>query len=198
MRVLIACEYSATVRDAFERRGHFAVSCDLLPSERPGKHIQGNVLDYLDRGWDLLIAHPPCQYLANSGVSWLRRQRDRWIHMLDAALLFNALYNAPVSRVCVENPIPHKYARALIGDYTQLIQPFQYGHLVSKATCLWLRNLPPLQPTHDRSAEYRAQPRDRTHWLLKAGPSPDRAKERARFFSGVASAMADQWGLLDD
>ena len=147
MRVLIACEFSGVVRDAFRERGHDAWSCDLLPTEREGPHIQGNVLPVAANTWDLLIAHPPCTFLCNSGVRWLIGNKGRWKAMNSAAAFFNALLIGPVPRIAVENPIQHGYARDILPLYQQLIQPWQFGHGETKATCLWLKNLPPLMPT---------------------------------------------------
>jgi hypothetical protein len=188
MRVLVACEFSGTVRDAFAARGHDAWSCDLLPSESEGNHIEGNVLDILDAGWDLMIAHPPCTRLANSGVHWLNR-RDLWSELDESAEFFRDLLHAPIPRVCVENPIPHKYAVKRIGrKYDQIVRPWQFGQGLSKAVCLWLRGLPKLEPTE--IVEGREQ------YIMKMGPSEDRAKKRSVFFPGIAAAMAEQWGDL--
>ena len=159
MRVLVACEYSATVRDAFRAKGHDAWSCDLLPTDGdPQWHMQGDALAIISgQHWDLLIAHPPCTYLTNSGVTWLHRDPTRWAKLDDGAAFFKALLDAPVERVAVENPIMHKYAKERIGgvQQTQTIQPYQFGHLEQKATCLWLKGLPPLQPTSDQRRKLR-------------------------------------------
>lgn len=198
MKILIACEFSGIVRDAFRARGHDAISCDLDETERPGPHIRGDVLELLDRDWDLLIAHPPCTYLANSGVQHLHdgrpsapgvlRGADRVRAMQAGARFFNALRNAPVERICVENTIPHKYARALIGPYDQLIQPWMFGHDETKAVCLWLKGLPPLRDTKVTLGN--------AHRVHRMSPGPERGKERSRFFTGIAAAMAQQWGNL--
>jgi len=145
MRVLVACEESGTVRDAFRKLGHDAWSCDLIDIDNK-HHLQGDVLEYLDWNWDLMIAHPPCTRLCNSGVMWLDK-RNLWDELKEAWQFFNKLKNAPIERICIENPIPHKYAVEHIGKYTQLIQPWQFGHGETKATCLWLKNLPLLTPT---------------------------------------------------
>lgn len=207
--MLIACEFSGVVRDAFVAAGHDAVSCDLLPTEQPGPHMEGDVLTLISAGdFDLMIAHPPCTYLTNAGVRHLhdhakparpnrkvyaREPRRtsvsgsaRWVAMFAAAEFFNALWRSPIPRIAVENPIPHKYARALIGPYTQIVQPWQFGHGETKATCLWLKNLPPLQPTQIVDG--------RTPRVHHASPGPDRWKERSRFLPGIAAAMAAQWG----
>lgn len=150
MRVLVACEFSDVVRQAFERRGHHAWSCDLLPSEGEGLfHIRDDVLKCLERpgGWDLMIAHPPCTYLCNSGVRWLNTVPGRRDRMRDAARFFIKLQRANIPLIAIENPIPHKYAKQWIGAYSQIIQPWQFGHGETKATCLWLKGLPALMPT---------------------------------------------------
>ena len=195
MNVLVACEYSGRVRDAFAERGHNAVSVDYLPSETEGKHIQGDVLDVIkSQKWDLMIAHPPCTFLTNSGVSWLHKDPSRWAKLDDACAFFKALLDAPIERICVENPIPHKYALERIGDkYSQIVQPWMFGHTETKATCLWLKGLWQLVPTSNLKAETWALPsaqRQRLHWLP---PSADRWKERSRTYEGIAKAMAEQW-----
>ena len=188
MRVLVGCEYSGTVRDAFIKAGHDAWSCDILPTEKPGPHIQGNLLEIIYDGWDLMIAHPPCTRICNSGVCWLSI-RNLWAEMENACKFFLAILDAPINKICIENPIPHKYALKEIGQkYTQIIQPWQFGHGETKATCLWLKNLPLLVPTN--IVEGREQ---RIH---KMPPGPNRWKERSRTFQGIADAMASQWGAL--
>ena len=202
MKVLIACEYSATVRDAFAARGHDAWSCDLLPSDKGGQHIQGDVLEVLDRGWDLLIAHPPCTYLTNSGVTWLwenkkenMKNEQRWKDLDEGAAFFKRLLECDIPKICVENPIPHKYAVMRIGrKYDQLVQPYHFGHKESKATCFWLKGLDPLVHTTNLKKETMALPykeRNRLHYLP---PSPDRWKIRSTTYQGIADAMAQQWG----
>lgn len=189
MRVLVACEFSGIVRDAFAKRGHVAVSCDLLPCENDdGSHYCGPVEDIMGEGgdWDLLIAHPPCTYLTNSGVRWLAGNEQRQAAMRAACVFFNWLKDAPVERIAIENPIPHRYARYEIGRYDQIIQPWQFGHGETKATCLWLKNLPKLVPTNIVEG--------RTPRVHHASPGPDRWKERSRTLQGIADAMADQWG----
>jgi hypothetical protein len=196
-RVLVACEYSGTVRNAFLDRGHDAWSCDLLPSEDgSNRHIIGDARDLLNDGWDLLmVAHPPCTRLCNSGVRWLStppagKTADQMQRELEAgADLFSTFWNAPIERVAIENPVMHRHAKALIVNYrepAQSVQPWQFGHGECKRTCLWLRNLPPLTPT--RIVEGREQ---RVHRMPERA---DRWKERSRFFPGIAEAMADQWG----
>ena len=197
MRVLVACEYSGTVRDAFIRKGHSAWSCDILPTDVSGPHYQCDVMEIIDNDWDLMIAHPPCTYLTNSGVCWLHKDPSRWDKLKEGAEFFKALLQAPIPRIAVENPIMHKYARELIGqDKTQVIQPWMFGHKEQKATCLWLKGLPPLQPTNNVKAEMMklsSAERQRIHYLP---PSPDRWKIRSTTFQGIADAMAEQWGLL--
>jgi len=196
MRVLVACEFSGIVREAFDRLGYDAWSCDFLPSEKPGKHIQGDVRDVLDDGWDLLIAFPPCTFLSNSGVRWLWEDSkymlaaERWEELCAAAKFFKKLllFNS-IPHIAIENPIPHKYALAMIGvKYDQVIQPYQFGEPYSKATCLWLRNLPKLKPT-------KLIPKDKVlHQVWKEPPSKERWKNRSRTYPGIATAMAEQWG----
>lgn len=186
MRVLIACEFSGIVREAFQACGYDAWSCNLLSTEIPGKHIQDDVLKILNYDWDLMIAHPPCTRLCNSGVRWLE-ERNLWDDMRKGAEFFKALLYAPIKRIAVENPIMHKYAREIIGvKYSQIIQPWQFGHGETKATCLWLKNLPLLQPTNIVSG--------REQRLHKLPPSSDRWRERSKTFVGIAQAMAQQWG----
>lgn len=194
MKVLVACESSGRVRDAFRRRGHDSLSCDLKKSEVGGPHYTGNVLDIIDEGWDLMVGHPPCTRLANSGVHWLSR-RDLWADLDEAAAFFRALMNANIPLVAIENPIPHKYAVQRIGrKYDQIIQPWQFGHPESKATCLWLRGLPPLTPTNVIAKPHCGYWDNQTpSGQNKIGPGPDRATIRSRTYQGIAEAMADQW-----
>ena len=196
MRVLVACEYSGTVRDAFIRAGHYAASCDLLPSDSPlGDHYQCSVMDIIDHEWDLMIAHPPCTYLTNSGVCWLHKDPSRWALLDEGAAFFKSLLEAPIPMKCIENPIQHKYAKERIGrKQNQVIQPWMFGHMEQKATCLWLEGLPPLQPTNNVKAEMLELPkreRERLHYL---SPSKDRWKLRSATYKGIAEAMAAQWG----
>ena len=188
MKVLVACEYSGIVRDAFLSKGHDAISCDVLETESPGPHYLGDVRDVLDDNWDLVIAHPPCTRLTLAGVRWLH-ERNLWSELDDACEFFN-LFQGSAPRVAIENPQPHRYAVERIGkSYDQKIQPWQFGHGETKGICLWLENLPPLKPTdivEGREAKVHRCP-----------PSKDRAKIRSRFFEGIAEAMADQWGNHD-
>jgi len=197
MKVLVACEYSGTVRDAFKARGHDAWSCDLLPTDKPGQHHQGDVIEFIKNnpGWDLVIAHPPCTYMTNSGVRWLYKDPTRWDRLAEAATFFNQLHNCKASKICIENPIMHKYAKNLISsNYSQIIQPWMFGHTEQKATCLWLQGLPPLKPTKNvKEAMMKLPHRDRNkiHYLP---PSKDRWKLRSTTYQGIADAMAAQWG----
>jgi hypothetical protein len=201
MRVLIACEFSGTVRRAFAARGHDAWSCDLLPAEdRSNHHLIGDVRNYLRDGWDLLmVAHPPCTRLCNSGVRWLSVQppgktaEQMQRELREGADLFSVCWNAPIDRIAVENPVMHRHAKTLIVNYrepAQSIQPWQFGDAESKRTCLWLKGLPRLVPTHPE------KPAEIAHRVWRMPPGPDRQKERSRFLPGVADAMADQWGNL--
>lgn len=195
MRVLVACEYSGTVRDAFIALGHDAMSCDLLPTDAPGPHYQGDVFDIINDGWDLMIAHPPCTYLSNSGVSWLYKDESRWKDMIEGAVFFRKLKESSIPRIAVENPIMHKYAKQIIGaNQSQVVQPWMFGHTEQKATCLWLKGLPELKPTNDVKEEMMKltkQERQRLHYLP---PSAERWKIRSKTYEGIAQAMAEQWG----
>ena len=188
MRVLVACEYSGRVRDAFIAQGHDAISCDLLPTDAPGPHHQGDVRDMLRQPWDLIIAHPPCTRLCNSGVRWLA-ERDLWAEMREGAAFFLDCLNANAPRVAVENPVMHRYARAIIGrgpDFT--VQPWQFGDDFKKRTCFWTRGLSPLTPTSNLDG---STARADCH---TATPGPDRWKIRSTTYQGIADAMAAQWG----
>lgn len=183
MRVLVACEFSGTVRDAFIARGHDAVSCDLLPSERPGPHHQGDVLAILGDGWDLMVAHPPCTHLAVSGARHFAAKRADGRQQ--AALDFvRALMASPIPRWCIENPVSVISSHVRRPD--QVIQPWQFGHGETKATCLWLHGLPKLAATSVVDGRH-----ERVH---RMSPSPERWRERSRTYQGVADAMAAQWG----
>lgn len=189
MRVLVACEYSGRTRDAFGELGHDAWSCDLLPSETPGNHIQGDVSILLWEEWDLIIAHPPCTYLANSGVRWLHSDPKRWRKMEAGATFFRMLLDGAPCPVAVENPVMHGYARELVGrgpDFT--VQPWQFGDNFKKRTCFWTRGLPPLKPTSDLDGSSAVAE------CHLAPPSKDRWKDRSRTYPGLAKAMAEQWG----
>jgi hypothetical protein len=184
MRVLVACEYSGRVRDAFRKRGHEAMSCDLLPTEVDGPHYQGPVEDVLNDGWDLMVAHPPCTYLAISGMWATYQGRRPWSATEDALDFVRLLMDAPIDRWAIENPI--SMISTAIRKPEQIIQPWEYGHGETKATCLWLKNLPRLRPSNCVEG--------RECNIIKMPPGPDRWKERSRTFEGVAEAMGDQWG----
>lgn len=181
MKILIACEFSGIVRNAFTAKGHDAWSCDILPSEQKGNHIQGNVLEILNNGWDLMIAHPPCTHLAVSGSRWFKYKVKEQKEALE---FVNILLNAPIEKIALENPI--SIISTHIRKPDQIIQPWQFGHGETKATCLWLKNLPKLKPTNIVEG--------RENRIHKEPPSPDRWKNRSRTFAGIARAMADQWG----
>jgi hypothetical protein len=196
MKVLVACEYSGRVRDAFLAQGHQAMSCDLLPTDSPGPHYQGDVMDIIADGWDLMVAHPPCTYLSVSGMHWTTRGlRDPKLTE-DALGFARLLMDAPIERIAVENPISVISSRIRKPD--QIVNPYEFGHDASKKTCLWLKNLPPLRPTQ------MIEPRivnGRPRWgnqtasgQNKLAPSADRWKIRSETYEGIAKAMAAQWG----
>lgn len=199
MKILIACEYSGRVRQAFEKMGHDVLSCDFEPAEDgAANHYQGDIRDVLHEGWDMMIAHPPCTYLTNSGVHWLHKDPGRWAKLDDGAAFFKLLLEAPIPKKAIENPIMHKYAKERIGGLkqSQVIQPWMFGHTEQKATCLWLQGLPLLEATNNVRAEMMMLPkreRERLHYLP---PSPTRWKERSRTYLGIADAMASQWSLI--
>lgn len=181
MRVLVACEFSGAVRDAFAAFGHDAWSCDLLPSETLGNHYQRDVRDILRDGWDLMVAHPPCTHLAVSGARWFHEKRAE---QAEALAFVRLLLDAPIPHIALENPV--SVISAAVREPDQIIQPWQFGHGETKATCLWLKNLPALRPTQiveGREARVHRMP-----------PGPNRWRERSRTFAGIAQAMADQWG----
>lgn len=187
MRVLIACEFSGEVRDAFISKGHEAWSCDLLPSDKPGPHIQDDVLKYINPiyAWDMLIGFPPCTFVCFAGIRWNVGNQERQGESDKAIEFFKRLYNSKIAKICIENPvgiIPRKTGI----KWTQMIHPWQFGHGEQKKTCLWLRGLPPLQPTN--IVEGREQR------MFKMGPSVTRSSERSKTFPGIAQAMAQQWG----
>lgn len=183
MRVLIACEYSGIVREAFAKKGHDAMSCDLLPAEIPGNHYQGDIRDVLYDGWDLMIGHPPCDHLAVSGARWFKEKRADGRQQA-AIEFFMMLANAPIEKIALENPVSIMSTQYRRPD--QIIQPWMFGHGETKATCLWLKNLPLLQPTNI------VEGREQRIW--KMGPSEHRWKERSRTFTGISEAMANQFG----
>jgi hypothetical protein len=201
MKILIACEYSGTVRDAFIKAGHDAMSCDILPTDVPGPHYQGDVFDIIDRGWDMIIAHPPCTYLSRAGARWTYKggilNEERYQLGLQAKDFFLKILNSNCPRVAVENPTPMKVFE--LPEYSQAIQPYEFGHPFSKRTLLWLKNLPPLISTCivDNHTPYLPS----NTGGKKRGQSYSRGtsknwKESAKTFQGIADAMALQWGSL--
>jgi hypothetical protein len=204
MKILVACEYSGRVREAFRKLGHDAWSCDLLPSDDNSPyHIQGDVLEILNDGWDMMIAHPPCTYLANSGVQhmWNGRKKEngknveRWKNMEDGRRFLLSLLNAPIPKIAVENPLPHSYAE--LPPYTQIIHPYYFGEEASKRTCLWLKNLPNLEKTNVVSPGERYYDKNGksngSKWY-QLPPGKDRWKHRSTTFQSIANTMAEQWG----
>ena len=189
MRVLVACEFSGTVRRALRARGHDAWSCDLLPAEDGDPHhFLNDVRNVVSLPWDMVIAHPPCTRLCNSGVRWLA-ERNLWAEMREAAEFFRMFLDLPVPRIAVENPTMHKHALAIVGrKHDFAVQPWQFGDPFQKRTCFWTKGLPPLKPTDVLPKEQRRQ----AVWL--ASPSPDRWKDRSRTYPGIATAIATQWG----
>lgn len=183
MKVLVACEYSGVVRNAFAALGHDAWSCDLLPSETPGNHYQCDVRDVIGLGWDIMVAHPPCTHLCVSGARWFKNKLTEQAEALDFVRL---LLCAPIERIALENPVSIISSRIRKPD--QIIQPWQFGHGETKATCLWLKNLPKLEPTNIVDGR-----ENRVH---RMAPGPQRWKERSRTYQGVAEAMAAQWGKI--
>lgn len=207
MRVLVACESSGTVREAFRKRGHDAYSADILPADDGSPfHIQGDVLDHLDEDWDLMIGHPPCTYLCNSGVRWqyeggkANAERNNFdaarVSATSAAAdFFLMLRNAPIPGIALENPIMHRYARSSVGEPSQYIQPWHHGDPAFKGTGLWLKNLPLLVDTNRLTPPKPGTPEHKA-WsaIHMAPPGPDRWKIRSKTFQGIANAMAEQWG----
>lgn len=181
MKILVACEFSGRVRDAFILKGHDATSCDLLDSDSPGPHYKGPVEDILYQPWDMLIAHPPCTHLAVSGARWFKDKQEEQSKALEfvAILMFNHIH-----KICIENPI--SIISTVFSKPDQIIQPWQYGHGETKATCLWLKNLPLLKPTNIVEG--------RDNRVHREPPSPDRWKKRSITYQGIADAMAEQWG----
>jgi hypothetical protein len=199
MKVLVACEYSGTVRDAFIARGHEAMSCDILPTDVPGPHYQGDVRDVLGQGWDLMVAHPPCTYLASMGIWWNHKRPERWPLTHEAAAFVQLLWDAPIERIAIENPIG--YLNRNWQKPSQIIQPWQFGHEANKPTCLWLKNLPLLTHTKivGKGAFYtKANGARMSVWSHKQSGTDKakRAKIASTTFAGIAQAMADQWGAL--
>lgn len=192
MKILIACEFSGIVRTAFQQNGHDAWSCDLLPSDLPGQHIQADILSVLDKGWDMMIAHPPCTYLCSSGLHWNTKMPKRQQKTLEAILFVQSLMYANIPMIAIENPIGCLSTRIRKPD--QIIQPWQFGHPESKSTCLWLKNLPKLTPTNILTKPGKYWANQTPTGQNKLGPSPDRWKLRSITYKGIAEAMANQWG----
>lgn len=202
MKILVACEESQAVTIELRKRGHEAYSCDIQECSGgyPEWHIQGDAIKTsYDERWDMMIAHPPCTYLTNTGVCWLtgkNKKLGRWEKMEQAALFFKMFLDHPCPRIAIENPIMHKYAVEIIGKrQDQCIQPWMFGHMEQKATCFWLKGLPLLIPTNDVKAEMMLLPKRERQKLHYLSPSPNRAKLRSKTFSGIAEAMASQWAL---
>lgn len=201
MKVLVACEFSGVVREAFRVLGHNAWSCDLLPADDQSPfHLEGDVIQRLDYGWDLMIAHPPCTYLSVSGLHWNKRKPERQRKTEEAIDFVRILLEAPIERIALENPIGCLSTRIRKPD--QIIQPYQFGHDASKSTCLWLKNLPPLQPTcyiEPRIVDGKKRWSNQTNsGQNRLGPSPDRWKLRSITYQGIAQAMANQWSDLKE
>jgi len=197
MKVVIGCEFSGVVGQAFQDVGCDVTTSDLLPSENPNvRHYQGDIFELLKKErFDLGIFHPPCFRICNSGVMWLEK-RNLWDEMKKACLFFKALLEADIDKIAVENPIPHKYALKIIGKkYNQIIQPYMFGHPERKATCLWLKNLPELKPTKDVKKRMESLPKKEAQRIYYTSPGKDRWKIRSRTFKGIAQAMASQWGV---
>jgi len=188
MKVLIACEFSGIVREAFIKKGYDAISCDLLDTEIPGPHYKGDIRDILNAGWDLMIAHPPCTHLAVSGARWFK---DKQKEQAEALEFIKLLLNAPIEKICLENPI--SIISTHIRKPDQIIQPWMFGHPESKATCLWLKNLPKLIPTNVLPKQ-KVWNNQTPSGQNKLGPSENRWKERSKTYTGIANAMAEQWG----
>ena len=193
MKVLIACEYSGTVRDAFSALGHYAVSCDLLPTEKPGEHYQGDVMDIINDGWDIMVAHPPCTHLAVSGARWFK---DKQQEQQEALEFVRKLMQADIPRICIENPVSIISSR--IRKPEQIIQPWMFGHEATKTTCLWLKNLPLLQATNvvGKGKRHITKGGKSLPEWYNLPPSADRWKIRSATFQGIADAMAQQWSSL--
>ena len=190
MRILVACEYSGIVRDAFAAKGHDAWSCDILETEAPGNHLKGDVLNFLDMNWDLMVAHPPCTHLSVSGARWFTEGKKP-MHLRKKALEFvQKLMDAPIDRICIENPV--SVISSHIREADQLINPYQFGDMEYKRTCLWLKNLPRLKDTDNVLEETKKLPEKESKriWWLGRG----KGKERRKFYKGIAKAMAEQWG----
>lgn len=191
MKILVACEYSGTVRDAFRKLGHDAWSCDIIPTDAdPAYHIQGDVLEILDQGWDMMIAHPPCTHLSVSGARWFTEGKKPMYLREEALEFVRKLMAAPIEKICIENPL--SVISSHIRKADQTINPYEFGHPETKRTCLWLKNIPKLIPTNNVYEEMMKLPikeRNRIHWM-----GSGKGKERSKTFQGIANAMAEQWG----
>ena len=196
MRILVACEESQAVTIAFREKGHEAYSCDIQDCSGgfPEWHIKDDVIEQLKKEWDMIIAHPTCKYLANSGVCWIYKDDTRMDKVKQAAEFFMLFYNHPCEKICIENPIPHKYGE--LPKYTQIIQPWMFGHMESKATCLWIKGLPKLTETNNVKTEMLKLPKNISQRLHYLPPGPKREKLRSKTFPGIAQAMADAWGTI--
>lgn len=186
MNILVACEFSGIVRDAFKAKGHYAVSCDLQPTEKPGLHFQNDVRILLNEGWDMMIAHPDCQYMSLNGARWDKIRPERELERLKALRFFEQLLNANVPKICIENPAGNYLVSRFNYPYTQRIHPYQFGGNYTKATGLWLKGLPPLTPTSIHPNPFVNAMKHRVYLRTD--------KDRKRTFPGIAAAMADQWG----
>lgn len=196
LSVLVSCEFSGRVRDAFIKKGHDAISCDLIPTESPGPHYQGDVFDIIDDGFDMLIAFPPCTYLCTTANRSFLNNPDRWQKRLDAMLFVHKLMNADIDKICIENP--QGVISSHIRKPDQYIQPYDFGHCDSKMTGLWLKNLPLLKPTHTVEPIWKIAPSGKrmsvTHWDSPSTGRPEMTKLRAVTYQGIADAFANQWG----
>lgn len=197
MKILVACEESQAVTIAFRNKGHDAYSCDIQECSggHPEWHIKGDAIKEAYSGkYDMMVAHPPCTYLSNSGVCWLYKDPFRWGYMDDGAEFFKKLLKAPIEKIAIENPVPHKYAVEKIGrKYDQSIQPYQFGHTESKRTCFWLKGLPKLKETNNVFEQWKRLPKNEAQRMHYLPPGPERAKLRSKTFQGIAEAMASQW-----
>ena len=197
MKVLVACEFSGIVRNAFYERGHDACSCDLIDTESPGRHYIGNVFEIINEGWDLMIAHPPCQFLAVSGNRSFLNNPDRWLKRYNAMKFVYHLMNCAIDKICIENPVG--VISTHIRKPDQYIQPYEFGHKDSKKTGLWLKNLPLLEPTNIVAPEWviakNKKRYSKTAWSCSSTNGPENTKIRSRTYQGVADAMADQWNF---
>lgn len=198
MKVLVACEFSQIVTEQFILRGHDAMSCDLLPAEKNYPHYQGDVMDIINNGWDMMIAHPPCTYLSVAGAAWINSRPERKHKMIEAAIFFKLLLESNINKICIENPVMYLDAIKIIGKkYSQIIEPYYFGDPYKKRTCLWLKGLPPLTKTTDITPKHywvNSSSNYRESAKLEGGKGQRDQKERSRTFVGIAKAMAEQWG----